>query len=505
MTDTTHSAPDAFTEGTYIPKSYQFERDMDVSEHTKRYDTIRFEEDSNTHFTYSNMSDLLETEDGKKTLQEIIRRFMYSQKERIEILDDYSKGDNYTVLNGRRRLEEEKSDYRIRHNWGGYISGFITGNIFGKPVTVGLAEGAESDDLKDIQSIIEENDLDALNYELGFDTSRFGRAFELHYRDADKVDRIVLIDPTEMFVIRDETVANEIIGAVHCPVYNGKLYVTIYTDKQAIALKPTEQSLPKIEEEQRTEHYYDDVPVVEWWGNRFRQGDFENEIPLIDAYDAAQSDTANYMSDLNDALLVINGDMNASGLTLTDAEKMKRANMLLLETGVGVDGKQTSLTAGYIYKQYDVAGTEAYKKRIVNDIYNLSNVPNLEDDKFNSTQSGIALKYKMLGLGQKRATKISFYKKALRRRFRLIQNVHKNLSDVEIDVSKLTFVFHENLPQDVWAEVKQYIDSGGEVSQQTLRDLATFTTNELETDRLDREDTEAREPLMTDEEKAEMG
>jgi hypothetical protein len=53
--------------------------------------------------------------------------------------------------------------------------------------------------------------------------------------------------------------------------------------------------------------------------------------------------------------------------------------------------------------------------------------------------------------------------------------------------------------------VKQYIDSGGEVSQQTLRDLATFTTNELETDRLDREDTQAREPLMTDEEKAEMG
>ena len=111
----------------------------------------------------------------------------------------------------------------------------------------------------------------------------------------------------------------------------------------------------------------------------------------------------------------------------------------------------------------------------------------------------------MLGLDQKRATKISFYKKALRRRFRLIQNVHKNLSDVEIDASKLTFVFHENLPQDVWAEVKQYIDSGGEVSQQTLRDLATFTTNELETDRLDREDTQAREPLMTDEEKAEMG
>ena len=80
MVDTTHYTDDLNTEGTYIPKSHQFERDMDVSEQTKRYDTIRFEDDSNTHFTYSNMDELLETEDGKKTLQEMIRRFMYSQR-----------------------------------------------------------------------------------------------------------------------------------------------------------------------------------------------------------------------------------------------------------------------------------------------------------------------------------------------------------------------------------------------------------------------------------------
>lgn len=504
MTDTTHNAPDEFTEGAYIPKAYQFERDMDISDRSDRYDTITFNDDSNAHFTYSDMESLLDTANGRTNLQDMIKIFMSSQKERLEMLESYSKGENFTILHGRRRLEDEKSDYRIRHNWGGYISNFITGNILGKAITIGLANGTESDDLEDIQAITEENDLDALNYELGYDTSRFGRAFELHYRDKDKVDRIVLIDPTEMFIIRDETVAKEMIGAVHCPIYNGKLYITVYTDRHIIELKPTEPALPGIEETNREEHFYDDVPVVEWWNNRFRQGDFENELTLIDAYDSAQSDTANYMSDLNDALLVIEGDMTAAGLNASDAKAMKDANMLLLETGVGVDGKQTSLTAGYIYKQYDVAGTEAYKKRIVNDIYNLSNVPNLEDDKFNSAQSGIALKYKMLGLDQKRATKISFYKKALRRRYRLIQSVHKNLNDVEIDASKLTFVFHENLPQDVWAEIKQYIEAGGEVSQETLRDVATFTTNEIEAERLDKEDAGTREPLMTDAEKAEM-
>lgn len=35
---------------------------------------------------------------------------------------------------------------------------------------------------------------------------------------------------------------------------------------------------------------------------------YEDVIPLIDLYDAAQSDTANYMTDLNEATLVITGE-----------------------------------------------------------------------------------------------------------------------------------------------------------------------------------------------------
>lgn len=471
-------------EGEYIPKSYQFERDMETEEQNARYDTIFFEEDANDHFVYDDMETLLET---KEDLIKMIGRFMSAQKGRLRKLDDYSKGDNYTVLHGRRRLEKEKSDYRIRHNWGGYISNFITGNILGLPITIGLAEGTESDDLDDIKVINERNDSDALNFELGFDASRFGRAYELHRRNEDKEDIFELIEPDEIFVIRDTTISKTMIGAVHCPIFNGKLYVTIYTDEEIITYRQTEPNLPKLEEKERQKHFYKDVPVVEWWNDRFRIGDFENEIPLIDAYDSAQSDTANYMSDLNDALLVINGDMQASGLNLSDAEKMKKANMLLLETGVGVDGKQTSLTAGYIYKQYDVAGTEAYKKRVLNDIYKLSSVPNLDDANFNSQNSGIALKYKMISLNQVRAIKETFYKRALRRRYRLIENVHKELGNTEIDSSKLTFVFHENIPQDVWAEIGKYIEAGGQISQETLRDQATFTTNDLEESRLDGE------------------
>ena len=38
----------------------------------------------------------------------------------------------------------------------------------------------------------------------------------------------------------------------------------------------------------------------------------------------------------------------------------------------------------------------------------------------------------------------------------------------------LTFTFHENLPTDVWAEIQSAINSGMEISQETLMESAFY-------------------------------
>lgn len=490
MTDTTHHADDLNTEGEYIPKSYQFERDIDSDVVDDREDTLEFSEDSNSHFVYDSADDLVNTLDGLKDLAQMLRVFFNSQKSRIQTLDAYSKGQNTTIMNGRRRLEKNKADYRIRHNYGGFISNFVTGFIAGNPITVG-SDLEDSDDVEDIKSIHFSNDIDALNYDLAYDSSRYGRAFELHYRDEENIDRIVLIDASEMFVIRSADVTKQMIAAVHCPIYNGEVNLTVYTDNNRIEYNKFKAEAINLTEADRKNHLYGMVPVVEWWNNRFRVGDFENGIPIIDAYDAAQSDTANYMSDLNDALLVISGDIASAGLGVNDFATMKDANMLILESGTTPDGKEKKLTADYIYKQYDVQGTEAYKNRLVNDLFKLSNVPNTDDDKFNA-QSGIALQYKLIGLRQIQVTKENYFTKALRRRYQLIENIHKELHDTTIEADKLTFTFHPNLPQDVWGEVEKFVQVGGEASQETLLELASFIENaKTEKERLDKERADA--------------
>ena len=288
MTNTTHSADDILHEGQYIPRSYQFERDMEPTSLQKREDFLHFPKEANTHFMAQSADDLVDTFQGREKLEKMVVQFQDGQIDRLNILESYSNGNNYTILNGRKRLEPEKADYRIRHDLGGQASRFFTGYTVGQPISIGATDA--NSDLTVIDDFNAYNDIEALNRELVYDASRFGRAFELHYYDEFGNPAVVLIDAREMFTIRSADVRKDIIAAVHCPVYNGEMFVTVYTDNKIVSYDPNWQEI------ERKENPFGMVPVVEWQNNRERSGDWEKGIPIIDAYDAAESDTANYMS-----------------------------------------------------------------------------------------------------------------------------------------------------------------------------------------------------------------
>lgn len=477
MTETTHNADDTLQEGQYIPRSYQFERDIEPATLEKREDFLQFSDKANVHFMFHSAKKLVEKDKEPEDLKKMVAGFFGDQIERLQILESYSNGNNYTILKGRKRLEPEKADYRIRHDLGGQASRFFTGYTVGQPISIGSSE--IDLDLTSVDNFNSYNDIEALNRELVYDASRFGRAFELHYFDEFEQPAVALFDAKEMFTVRSADVKKEIIAAVHCPIYNGKLFVTVYTNEEIVSYdndwKETDRKI----------NPFKMVPVVEWQNNRERLGDWEKGIPIIDAYDAAESDTANYMSDLNDAMLVIKGDVESTGMNASDIMKMKQANMLVLESGIGHNGQQTSLEAGYIYKQYDVSGVEAYKSRLIKDFFRIVGLPNLQDDATFSATSGIAIRYKLVDLQQVASVKRGFFVKTLKRRYKLLQALSENLKGFEaVDANSLTFTFHENLPTDVWAEIQSAINSGMDISQETLMESASFTDARKEKSRL---------------------
>src|SRR5699024_5061969 len=139
------------------------------------------------------------------------------------------------------------------------------------------------------------------------------------------------------------------------------------------------------------------------------------------------------------------------------------------------DCTTSNADADYIYTKYVVAGTDAYKDRVFNNILLFTSIPNLLEDKRGlGNQSGEALKMKLFALTQKRATKERLFKKSLRDRYRLISNVLNKASEATFDVSDITITFTENLPSMVDAELQWFTQAGGRLSQETLLENLSF-------------------------------
>lgn len=408
------------------------------------------------------------------------------------MLDDYYQGFNTGILDiDNRRADEGKADHRAVHSFGKYIADFQTSFSVGNGITV------QHDKDERLDLIEDSNDFDSVNSELFLDTTRFGRAFEYIYRGEDDIEHSVVFSPLETFVIYSLDVDPKPIMAVRYHLIElvdddnktvSQYRIETWTADQYTLYKPTDIDGVMSIDEQTMIYAF---PIIEYKNNQFRIGDFENVVPLIDLYDAAQSDTANYMTDLNDTMLVIKGDIDTllqgsnmlNGIDPNDDEaakklaqdkldmvkSMKDANLLLLKSGVSMTGQQTTVDANYIHKEYDVTGTEKYKERLAHDIHKFSHTPDLTDENFAGNASGVAMKYKVLGTIELASTKRKAFEVGLYKRYKTIEQLEKlSSSGMKTDANTLKFTFTDNMPTDDVAVVAQIVSAGAQVPQEYL-------------------------------------
>ena len=200
------------------------------------------------------------------------------------------------------------------------------------------------DDDKDVLEAIEAfndlNDVESHNRSLGLDLSIYGKAYELMIRNQDDETRLYKSDAMSTFVIYDNTIERNSIAGVRYlrtkpidktdedEVFTVDLftshgvyrYLTSRTNGLKLTLRETVLN-----------HSFERMPITEFSNNERRKGDYEKVITLIDLYDNAESDTANYMSDLNDAMLLIKGNLNLDPVEVRNKRKLTcyfRANRL---------------------------------------------------------------------------------------------------------------------------------------------------------------------------------
>ncbi len=441
--------------------------------------TLRFHRESRMRYRINNIEELFENE--HKVLREFLEHHKSIQRPRIQELYDYSEGNNHTISIQQRRSEQDMADTRIIHNFGKSISVFKQGYLVGKPIQVEYDDGEDNSTTDEVlKEIAKVNSFHDLNRMLVLDLSKVGRAYDLVYRSMEDVTKVKRLDPLNTFVIYDNTLEDKMLAGVRYYSVglsdNKKHFIDVYVKDVIYKCQMIEGVITELAIEP---HMFNDVPITEYLNTAEGMGDYESELSLIDSYDAVQSDTANYMTDTSDAILAIFGQVAFPDDVLGDNKKqieymrkMRRARLLQLKPPVDINGTEGKVDAKYLYKQYDVNGVEAFKKRIVNDIHKYTNTPDMTDTNFSGIQSGEAMKYKLFGLEQARVDTQSLFEKSLRRRYQLIANIGDFVKELtDFDISKLKITFNPNLPKALEETINAFKSLGGMVTNETAMRL----------------------------------
>ena len=437
---------------------------------------------------------------------------------RAEQLDRLKELKRYYLADNNIKYRDEKSDKysadnRIASDWAKYITVFEQGYMLGNPVEY-KNENAEIQAL--IDNFSKQNNEQEHNVAIKTDLAIYGRAYELlnTFQDVDGSVWVKLyrMNPEQTFVIYDDSYEQRSLMAVNyysISYGNGhkRDFVKVYTDNAIYEYVDDNLEADTLRLKEKSEHFFNGVPVNEFSNNTDRTGAFEAVLDSIDAYDLSQSELANFQQDSNEALLVISGNpftgvddkdfledgrINPNG-RLAVSQSFKKAKILVLDDNQIPGGSSPS--AHYLVKTYDTAGAEAYKERLVNDILRFTFTPDTTDNNFGGVQSGEAMKYKMMAADNYRGKQELLFEKGLMRRLRLAVNIWKikgNDSGNYALINETDIVFTPNLPQNNNEMVAIVKNLYGVVSEQTIVEILERVTGvnaETELERL-KEDTE---------------
>lgn len=378
---------------------------------------------------------------------------------RYKKLEDYYNGNQDILI---RKREDVNNRLVINH--AEYITDFATAYFMGNPIKYTFPDEETKDSDDRLIKALKIANIDQVDTELSRDISKFGVGYELIYQDRNGNTRSVNSSPLNTFVVVDDSVEeNKLLGVQYYPSYddNGKekyKAVNVYTNTGKVFRYKLKNTILEYDSEES--HAFKDVPIIEYWNKSNVKGDYESVIPIIDAYNKLQSDRINDKEQFVDALLAIYGMLTGddSDEKLETARELKRVGIIEL----GKDNK-----AEFITKTFQEADVEILKQSLVNDIHKISKVPNLTDENFAGNSSGVAMKYKLLGLEQLAQTKEGYYRIGVKERLRLYKDI-LNIQNIDIDVDEVEISFTRSLPVNE-IEISQLITNlENKVSNQTL-------------------------------------
>ena len=368
-------------------------------------------------------------------------------------LHEYYKGQ-HNILH-RQYEDPSKPNNRVVNPYANYITTLMTGYFIGEPVQY---TSPDEKTLEQYQEILDYNDEASVNKEIAKWQSVCGEGYEITYIDNEGNIRFKALPAIGMIPIYNDDLEEQLIYVIrYWQTYDIEHdmridYVEVYSPMEITKYQKDVAGNLQILDQKY--HVFGQVPVTPYYNNQETQGDFELVISEIDAYDSFESDSVNEADYFADSYLVLSG---MEGTTSEDVADMKENRVLVFPEG----GEGSWLT-----KQVNDTWIENEKKRLDQDIHKFSFCPPMTDENFASNASGVAMKYKLMGLENKVGVKENEFEKGLRRRIELIYGVMRKVNG-EFDYLDINIVFTRNLPQDLNAAVDTVVKLDGIISDET--------------------------------------
>lgn len=425
-------------------------------------------------------ADLL-NEDGSPSIA-LLRNCIQEHKqqcERLKLLHDYYYGDH--KIKDRVRDNPKAPNNKLVCNHAEYIVDMSTGYFLGNPIkyrTESIDSDGEAKELviTPITDNFKDVDIHSHDVELDRDRSIYGIALELPFAtddDSPKID-FAEISPEHGFLVVDDTVKHKpLFGVNYYPQLDVNMVlsnyvINVYTAYKAYTYKSKvldEPSTYDLVDEQ--DHYFGIVPFIEYKNKKSCQGDFESVISLIDAYNVLQSDRVNDKEQFVNAILVVIGASLGD-----DIEEASNTVKALRDLGV-LELPDKDAQALYLQKSFTESEVEVLKKSIKDDIHEFSKVPCLSDANFASTDSGVALAYKLLAFEMLVKQKENFFRQGLKQRLKLMCNFY-NTKGQNLDAGCIDVEFSRSLPINRKELVDMVVALDGIVSSETRLSLLDF-------------------------------
>lgn len=335
------------------------------------------------------------------------------------------------------------------------------GYIAGKPVTY-----TSNDNIDDIQEVINYNDDESENTNWLLNALIYGVGYELHWIDSDAQERYSQISPLNCVAVHAASLERELLYFIRW--YD----VSDFDDSDLICVEVYDAHTKKtyhchglvgaLEFISEEPHAFNDVPVSVFYLNEQEESIFNQAMSLNDAYNELQSSEVDDYSAFCDAYLVLVG---------TDAEDediaaMKENRVLVLPEGAN---------AQYLIKQSNDTQITNMLDNIKKNIFKVTSAPDMSDENF-MAQSGVAIKYKLVGFENKASAIVTNFTKAIQRRIELICNIlHLKASDTVWRDVNINFV--RNLPADLTETINLVNSLKGSVSDATLLSQIPFITD----------------------------